>query len=291
MGGGRLYVCPKAEDLLRLQVDDGTTLEFSWGPYWVFGTASYWISQYRSRFGQTPIGGQALGGSLLEETAACILGGYGIPAEVGLAAFRRLQKARVLRNGVAVSAQRFRRLLESPFELASSGRGQLEKEPSRSVRYRFARQRADRLANATRYFVNCGPAPSGDPLELRRWLLGIPGVGLKTASWIVRNQTGTDEVAIVDVHLQRAGVAAGFFSPSWEVSRDYTLFEKAFLGFARLGGVPASGLDALIWDEQRIITSRILLGTGLPTRERDWRWATCGSMTGVGRSQEDLIEV
>jgi thermostable 8-oxoguanine DNA glycosylase len=256
-----------------LRVDDFRVMEFTWGPYWVFGTASYWISQYRSRFGQQPIIGQAFGRDLLEETAACILGGYGIPAEVGLAAFRRVRDEGLLREGFVVCADRIRRCLEEPLRRGPTTEERSQDGVGRLVRYRFARQRADRIAASTRYFVEDGPAPTADPLELRRWLLGIPGVGLKTASWIVRNQTGSDAVAIVDIHLRRAGVAAGFFDPAWEVTRDYALFEKAFLGFARLGGVPASGLDALIWDEQRVMTARSPVGSGLPAGRRDWSWA------------------
>lgn len=134
---------------------------------------------------------------------------------------------------------------------------------ARAIRYRFAAQRAMRLSEATAYFLSQGPPPRA-ALDLREWLLGIPGVGLKTASWIVRNQLGSDEVAIVDVHLWRAGVRAGIFPDNWRLPRDYCRFERAFLLFARVGGVPPSGLDALIWDEQRIMTSRRLQESLLP---------------------------
>jgi N-glycosylase/DNA lyase len=259
----RPFRCPAPGRKSRIRVEGTEPVEFAWGAYWVFGTAAYWVSQYRSRFGREPIRGQAIGHDLLEETAACILGGYGIPAEVGLAAFRRLRDAELFRMGIAVPADRFLRLLEEPIDLG------------RPVRYRFAYQRSCRLAGATRYFAESAPPPPGKPLELRDWLLGIPGVGPKTASWIIRNQTGSDEVAIVDVHLRRAGEAAGIFPDRWRVERDYALYERAFLGFARLGGVPASGLDALIWDEQRMMTARRRISTGLPIPERDWSWSGC----------------
>ena len=268
---GKPFRCPAPGRMSRLRVDGTTTVDFLWGPYWVFGTASYWVSQYRSRFGREQIRGQALGGDLLEETAACILGGHGIPAEIGLAAFRRVRDSALLEAGVVVPACRFLQVLEEPMAIGRP-------DPARTgdcatVRYRFARQRAARLAEATRHFAEFGPPPIESPLELRRWLLLIPGIGPKTASWIVRNQTGSDEVAIMDVHLHRAGLAAGFFAPTWTIARDYALLERAFLCFARLGGVPASGLDALIWDEQRMMTSKRRVGTGLPIAKREWSWS------------------
>lgn len=265
----RPFKCPDPGRKSRIWVEGTTPIEFTWGSYWVFGTAAYWVSQYRSRFGREPLRGQALGRDLLEETAACMLGGYGIPAEMGLAAFRRLRDAELFRKGIAVPTDQFFRLLKEPIDVG------------RPVRYRFAHQRSCRLASATRYFADSAPPPSENPLKLREWLLGIPGVGLKTASWIIRNQTGSDEVAIVDVHLRRAGEAAGIFPSRWQVERDYLLYERAFLGFSRLGGVPASGLDALIWDEQRVMTARRRISSGLPNTEREWSWSRCRADTGA----------
>lgn len=38
--------------------------------------------------------------NILEEVAACILGGYGIPAEMGLVAFDRLKNENLIKPGV-----------------------------------------------------------------------------------------------------------------------------------------------------------------------------------------------
>ena len=85
-------------------------------------------------------------------------------------------------------------------------------------------------------------------VEFRNWFTGLPGVGLKTASWITRNFRGSDSVAIIDVHVFRAGRLSGIFAASATIARDYEELEQRFLAFAAALGVPASQLDALIWD-------------------------------------------
>jgi thermostable 8-oxoguanine DNA glycosylase len=96
-----------------------------------------------------------------------------------------------------------------------------------------------------------------DPVELRGWLIGIDGIGPKTASWIVRNATGSDEVAIVDIWLVRALTAAGVFPPNWNVNRDYGRYEGAFLSYARAGATRASALDWCIWELGRSVLPHV----------------------------------
>ena len=212
-------------------------LRFAWGQPWELGTAAYWAEQTRRR---APVESYALGEGLVEEVAACLLGGYGIPAAVGLAAFWAVRDAGVL--DASPSARQLEALLRVP--LIVPGR-------TRAVRYRFAAQRAKRLAGALASLRASDP-PS-DPLQLRDWLLTLPGVGPKTASWVVRNHCGSQDVAIVDVHVRRAGLAAGFFAPEWKLPRDYGRFELAFCEVARQAGVAAAAMDACIWDQLRAL--------------------------------------
>ena len=82
---------------------------------------------------------------------------------------------------------------------------------------------------------------------MRSWLVGLPGIGPKTASWIVRNWCDSDEVAILDIHIYRAGRLTGFFSVLDRISRNYVQMEQKFLEFAWGIGVRPSHLDAVIW--------------------------------------------
>lgn len=226
----------------------GERLCFAWGEIHELGTAAYWTEQTR-RFGVPP--SYRLGETLAEEVAACILGGHGIPAEIGLAAFVSLRDAGLLclsADSAAIAAR-----LREP--LLISGR-------PRPVRYRFAAQRAARVSAALA-ILSADPAPE-DPLALREFLLAFPGIGPKTASWVVRNWTGCDGIAIIDIHVQRAGVGAGFFSPGWRLPRDYDLFERAFCEVAHIGGVTTAALDACMWDQMQALgrAQAMLLGTG-----------------------------
>lgn len=215
-------------DVVELALEEDS-LRFWWGHEGLVGTAAFWADQTRRAYAGVSL---RLGSSLAEEVAACILGGFGMRAEVGLAAFERLHEAGALQHP---EPQRVEALLRQPLTLPDGG----------MVRYRFPRQRAQRLCAALTH-LTFGSVPTGGR-QLRDWLLEAPGVGPKTAGWIVRNHTGCRDVAIIDVHLRRAGVAAGFFAPGWRIERNYERFEAAFLAVAQLAQVDAAELDACIW--------------------------------------------
>jgi thermostable 8-oxoguanine DNA glycosylase len=119
---------------------------------------------------------------------------------------------------------------------------------NRSVRYRFARQKARYLAQALAKLDRDDFEGLRDQ-ALRDALLALPGIGYKTASWITRNWLDSDAVAILDIHIVRAGLLAGFFDPSLSVERHYSRLEAQFLTFSEGLGVRASELDAVIWAE------------------------------------------
>lgn len=216
------------EDVVELTLETDS-VRFGWGHEGLVGTTAFWADQARTRYVGVSL---RLGRDLVEEIAACILGGFGMPAEVGLAAFERLRQEGALRQP---EQKRIETLLREPLSLPGG----------QTARYRFPRQRAQRVCAALRFVQ--GASWPHDGRQLRDWLLRVPGVGPKTAGWIARNHTGCQDVAIIDVHLRRAGVAAGFFSPTWQVSRDYERFEATFLAVAQLARVNAAELDACIW--------------------------------------------
>jgi thermostable 8-oxoguanine DNA glycosylase len=224
------------------------SLRFGWGEIHELGTAAYWVEQ--TRRSETP-GSYRLGDTLAEEVTACILGGHGIPAEVGLAAFACLREEGLLAPGGDRDA--IATTLRKP--LIVPGR-------SRPVRYRFVTQRAARVTAALA-ILDAQPVPR-EPLALRRFLLTFPGIGPKTASWVVRNWTGSNAVAIIDIHVHRAGLAAGFFSPAWRLPRDYVLFEQAFRAVADIGDVAPAAFDACIWNQMQALgrSRSVFLGSG-----------------------------
>lgn len=206
-----------------------------WGLVEAFPTPAYWAYQVLARrVLRGPIS-HRLGETLAEEVGACLLGGHGLPARVGLAAFRHLKAAGVFT--AAPAASEIEQLLRQP--LAVDGR---------AVRYRFARQKAIYLSHALRRLAR-GDAPTASGRSLRDWLMQLDGIGFKTASWIARNWLDADDVAILDVHVLRAGALGGFLDASLKVPRDYLTLEGQFLHVSRALGVRASELDAVIWEE------------------------------------------
>jgi N-glycosylase/DNA lyase len=186
-----------------------------------------------------------LGRSLEEEVIACLLGGYGIPAEVGLAAYERLrvvnaEEPTALRNEEVVLA-----LLAEPLIVKG-----------RSVRYRFAKQKARYLAGSMRQMLHMDQEASDR--DLRDALTALPGIGPKTASWIVRNWRDSDCVSILDIHILRAGRILQIFPDIWSVERHYLQLEDAFLRFADAISVKASILDSVMWMNMRQLPSAIV---------------------------------
>jgi N-glycosylase/DNA lyase len=218
-----------------------------WGlPEELFSPA-YWCSQYLLRGGLVLDRTHRLGKTFEEEVVACVLGGYGIPAEVGLAAFETLRQANLICT--SVSRLEIENVLREPMMI----RGH-------AVRYRFWAQKAKYLS------VILDRLPSIDiaahsPQTLRAWLMEMPGIGPKTASWIVRNWLGAHDVAILDIHVIRAGRLMRLFSDKDKVESHYLSMEARFLELAHAINVPAGDLDALMWSLMRetpTLVSRLL---------------------------------
>lgn len=213
----------------------------AWGKAEAIGTPAYWITQSWMWEAEYPTHYQ-LGGSLREEVLACLLGGYGIPAEVGLAAYARLreQPEEALQEEEAVL-----QLLTEPVVVGG-----------RPVRYRFAKQKARYVAAAMQALQHIDT--TGGDRDLREALTEIPGVGLKTASWIVRNWRRSDDVAILDIHIVRACIALQLFPSEWRVEQRYRHMEEAFLAFCRATGARASILDSVMWMTMRELPSGMI---------------------------------
>lgn len=213
-----------------------------WGrPEWV-PSAAFWAS-LAATADRTKEGFVEARASLAEVVGFCILGGYGITYEVNQAAHNQL-----LDHGVYEWAAgetdfdavlRIEELLRLPMVVGG-----------RHVHYRFPRQRAKRLVEALRALV-AEPPPTRDSREFRDSLIAIKGIGPKTASWIARNHLGATSVAILDVHVIRAGRIIGLFGEDERLPRDYHRMEKRFLEFANAIGACPAILDAVMWRAMR----------------------------------------
>lgn len=219
----------------------------SWGAIDAFPTPAYWLYQVISRrLAGRPVG-YKLGRTLAEEVAACLLGGYGIPASVGIAAYEKLRNFGAFAEA-SPSEEQFEVWLREPLQIGQ-----------RRVRYRFAAQKARYLAACLSLVRSAPSFKTGK--QLRDWLVQLPGIGPKTASWISRNWMDADDVAILDIHITRVCQAIGLFPRELTVERHYLELEALFLQFSEALEVRASELDAVVWYEMASspTTARIIV--------------------------------
>jgi thermostable 8-oxoguanine DNA glycosylase len=206
-----------------------------WGHYCQLYTPAFWKFMYLSYGSQNDLNHHRLGSNIVEEVVACLLGGYGMPSELGLAAFKRLKEDSLINQGVEFHI--IRKALSSPFEM----------EDGSIKRYRFYNQKSKYIYR----FLKRDDLSSvliHDDISFRNWLLTIDGIGFKTASWITRNWLQSENVAILDIHILRAGRIAGFFAETYDVTRKYLDLESNYIGFCKALEVRPSNMDAIIWN-------------------------------------------
>lgn len=220
--------------------DPGQTLldDICWGDASDLFSPAFWKAHVWQHMLCQRFENLKLGRTLTEEIAACLLGGFGMPAELGLAAFSRLQ-ARELIGPNAREHDLIEALLE-PLWI-----------DGRQRHYRFARQKAHYLHATFAYLAELDEPE--DDVALRDYLMGASGVGPKTASWVVRNYRASDQVAILDVHIMRACNMMGVFRTRAVTAANYLALENSYLRLADALEVRAGLLDAVIWDYMRTL--------------------------------------
>lgn len=209
----------------------------TWGDCSQLYTPAFWKMQYVSHKQQDDSNNlYKLGSSILEEIVVCLLGGFGMPSEIGLAAFDRLKKCNLIRRNV--SFEEIHTALCTPFIL----------DNGRKVTYRFYNQKS-RFIYELLNRPDLHQIPVDNDIRFREWLLTVNGIGLKTASWITRNWLHSENVAILDIHILRAGVLAGFYKENTEnLNKHYFSLERQYLAFCNALDVSAAIMDAIIWD-------------------------------------------
>lgn len=215
-----------------------------WGSFEHALTPAFWVSQ--AWLVDAPDKDFRLCATLTEEVVTCLLGGHGAPAEVGLAASGRVVGVLAETGAVTMSAGQIFELLSEPLDV----RG-------RKVRYRFAAQRSRYLAASLAGLQHIAEDELDD-VALRDTLCTLPGIGPKTASWIVRNRRASDEVAILDVHIVRACEHMGVFPKGADPARKYFELESRFIEFCSQGGARASVVDEVMWSTMRGLNRRML---------------------------------
>ena len=247
-----------------------------WGALEAFPTPAYWAYQVFARRLHGERIDYKLGATLKEEVGACLLGGHGIPSSIGLAAFHHVKKLGAF-GEQPPSEEVLLEWLREPMDVGG-----------RFVRYRFAKQKARYLAAALQKLSTEHP-PLSSGRALRDWLLDVPGIGYKTASWVARNWLDADDVAILDIHILRAGLLGKFFESNLTVERHYLQLEEQFIRFSKGLGVRASELDALIWLEMMSSSATVHSIMGMGNSSAESRPRSKPKKTKAHTSQLSLI--
>lgn len=229
--------CPNFHTIEKIIPDQDNELMpgIRWGNYCQLYTPAFWKYMYLIYGCQITSEQHKIGDTLIEEVIACLLGGYGMPSEIGLLAFKRLKKESLIRQGTPFA--KILKALERPFEM----------EDGSFKKYRFYNQKS-KFIYAFLLRDDLLHIPTSDDILLRNWLLTVKGIGFKTASWITRNWMQSEKVAILDIHILRAGQIAGFFDEKHDVSRQYLELECNYINFCNALEVRPSNMDAIIWN-------------------------------------------
>lgn len=237
-----VYVEEHAKELLLPDQNEEILPGVRWGNMDVFFTPAFWAARawihevYGEEWSFTHY---KIGSTFQEEVVACLLGGHGITAEMALAAFDQL-KAEGLLCGMPTKDE-IATALRKPLQIGQ-----------KTIHYRFPNRRAEFIASALEKLHCVKVLPQGGR-AMRDFLMAFDGIGPKTASWIVRNWLDADDVAIIDIHVQRACVLAKVFSGELTPARHYFRMEERFLEFAAAIRTRASTLDNLVWNYMRDI--------------------------------------
>lgn len=185
-----------------------------------------------------------------DELIFCLLGGHGVSFELSLSAAQRLVEVDVFADWGGD-----KRLRELIVEELSLPQFLPLRRDGRLRRYRYPNRRAELIAGAVGWVRHLGLLTerllaTSDERERRQFLCACPGVGPKTASWLLRNTGYAASLAIIDIHVVRALEDAGRL-PAGRLPAAYERFEAAFLRWCdELTATPAA-FDLFLWEWQR----------------------------------------
>ena len=217
----------------------------------IFDLEKHWRSAERSyRLAVTP-SKVVRHEDIEDELLFCLLGGYGITEEHGRSAWTTVRQLEPF-SEIWQDDDLFQQImttLESPQFKPRRADGSLR-------RYRFPKRKSALIVEARKWVRSHKPLEKcllywDDPKDRRQILLACPGLGLKSASWLLRNLGMGDGLAVLDVHLVRALQDAKRIANEIRLPRDYYAVEKAFLDWCHELDAPSAAFDLFIWEWQR----------------------------------------
>jgi N-glycosylase/DNA lyase len=182
------------------------------------------------------------------ELLFCVLGGHGVSYELNRSAAELLWRKGLFRHWRPRAASLETELARSQFAPPRRDGG--------PRRYRFPARKARLLVEAASWLGRVGMLSDAlaaicTERERRALLCGCPGVGPKSASWLLRNCGLAERLAILDVHVLRVLRESGRVTEAM-LPRDYEHVEETFLSWCDELGADPAGFDLLLWEWSRM---------------------------------------
>lgn len=192
--------------------------------------------------------------ALRQELLFCLLSGHAVPYELALSAAAVVGDLEPFHPRWATNGleERLRAELGRPQFEPRRGDGALR-------RYRFPNRKATLLARACEWVQSQGSLWArlqelGCELERRELLCECPGIGMKTASFLLRNCGLAEGLAVLDVHVLRLMGLAGRLADA-SLPRDYEHVEGQYLAWCRELEASPAAFDLLLWELGRGVLS------------------------------------
>jgi hypothetical protein len=195
-------------------------------------------------------------GDVEDEILFCLLGGFGVTFEHSRSAAKIVADLEPFSESWDDD-----QLFETIVWTLSRPRFDPPRRDGTLRRYRFPQRKALLIVNARGWLRQHAPLDKrlealSSAKDRRAFLCSCPGIGPKTASWLLRNLGWAEDLAILDVHVVRALSEARRIGRDVRLPRDYDAIEDAFLEWCRELGAPVPAFDLFVWEWQRSLLAR-----------------------------------
>lgn len=188
---------------------------------------------------------------LIEEFFFVVLGGYGISYELNKSGLNVLSSKKILTSELFQGDN-----IEVVEEIIKEEFSKKQFEPmtknNELRKYRFIKSKPRIVASAGNWLWNecewdLQKWLKDNRLNSREQLCKCPGIGMKSASWFLRNIGYNDNYAVFDVHILRFISKIGIDVPEVITDKRYTYLEGILREVCTRIGISLGKMDYLLW--------------------------------------------
>lgn len=189
----------------------------------------------------------------LDEFFFVILGGYGISYEENLSAFEVLKRKGYMSYSLYNDMEECSGVIKKVYRELSTPQFYPLTHTGERRRYRFTQKKAKEFVCANYWlWQECQWDILKKLKEVnrecqRKWLCNCPGIGIKSASWLLRNIGVDEDYAILDTHILRFLERIGFEVPTHMTDSWYRSIEEQMQHICQSLGIPLGKMDYLLW--------------------------------------------